>query len=95
MGFRARRPTLPPCAGRTAGLQLDRNGHRRRGHRPWDSGGFYEFFAAELERGTLVEILSDWLEPFPGPSLYYHSRRLMPARLRAFIDFIRADGKEA
>jgi DNA-binding transcriptional LysR family regulator len=53
--------------------------------------GFHEFFAAELARGTLVEILSDWMEPFPGPSLYYHSRRLMPAPLRAFIDFIRTD----
>lgn len=54
--------------------------------------GFHEFFAAELARGALVEILCDWLEPFPGPSLYYHSRRLMPAPLRAFIDFIRTDG---
>lgn len=53
------------------------------------AAGFEEFFAAELARGTLVEILSDWMEPFPGPSLYYHSRRLMPAPLRAFIDFIR------
>ncbi|WP_066589768.1 LysR family transcriptional regulator [Sphingomonas pruni] len=53
--------------------------------------GFHEFFAAELARGSLVEILADWMEPFPGPSLYYHSRRLMPAPLRAFIDFIRTD----
>jgi DNA-binding transcriptional LysR family regulator len=53
------------------------------------AAGFEEFFAAELARGTLVEVLADWMEPFPGPSLYYHSRRLMPAPLRAFIDFIR------
>jgi len=59
------------------------------------AAGFEEFFATELARGTLVEILSDWMEPFPGPSLYYHSRRLMPAPLRAFIDFVRADGKDA
>ena len=57
--------------------------------------GFHEFFSAELARGTLIEILSDWMEPFPGPSLYYHSRRLMPAPLRAFIDFIRADREDA
>lgn len=55
------------------------------------AAGFHEFFAAELARGTLVEVLSDWMEPFPGPSLYYHSRRLMPAPLRAFIDFIRTN----
>jgi DNA-binding transcriptional LysR family regulator len=59
------------------------------------AAGFEEFFVAELARGTLVEILSDWMEDFPGPSLYYHSRRLMPAPLRAFIDFVRADGKDA
>lgn len=53
------------------------------------AAGFEEFFAAELASGTLVEILNDWMEPFPGPSLYYHSRRLMPTPLRAFIDFIR------
>lgn len=55
------------------------------------AAGFEEFFAAELARNTLVEVLADWMEPFPGPSLYYHSRRLMPAPLRAFIDFIRTD----
>ena len=55
------------------------------------AAGFEEFFTAELARGALVEVLSDWMEPFSGPSLYYHSRRLMPAPLRAFIDFIRTD----
>ena len=56
--------------------------------------GFEEFFAGDLARGSLVEILHDWMEDFPGPSLYYHSRRLMPAPLRAFIDFVRTGGKE-
>jgi len=55
--------------------------------------GFEEFFADDIAQGRLVEILRDWLEDFPGPSLYYHSRRLMPAPLRAFIDFVRADAK--
>jgi DNA-binding transcriptional LysR family regulator len=53
--------------------------------------GFAEFFAAELANGELIEILADWQEDFPGPLLYYHSRRLMPAPLRAFIDFVRVD----
>ncbi len=53
--------------------------------------GFAEFYAGELASGALVEILADWQEDFSGPLLYYHSRRLMPAPLRAFIDFVRAD----
>ncbi|MGH6616490.1 LysR family transcriptional regulator [Sphingomonas sp.] len=53
---------------------------------------FAEFLQPEIDRGALVQVLSDWQEDFPGPSLYYHSRRHMPAPLRAFIDFVKADG---
>jgi DNA-binding transcriptional LysR family regulator len=37
--------------------------------------------------GALVSLLQDWCEPFPGPFLYYPSRRQVPPALRAFIDF--------
>lgn len=43
-----------------------------------------------LESGALVEVLADWSETFPGPYLYYPSRRTMPSPLRAFVDFVQA-----
>jgi DNA-binding transcriptional LysR family regulator len=46
---------------------------------------------AELAEGRLVPLLLDWTPPFPGFFLYYPRQRQMPAALRAFIDFIRAD----
>ncbi|MFT4120785.1 LysR family transcriptional regulator [Bradyrhizobium sp.] len=41
-----------------------------------------------LKSGALVSLLEDWCEPFPGPFLYYPSRRQVPPALRAFIDFV-------
>ncbi|MCQ4159310.1 LysR family transcriptional regulator [Roseomonas sp. GC11] len=42
-----------------------------------------------FERGALEPILEPWWQAFSGPFLYYSGRRLVPAPLRAFIDFIR------
>lgn len=53
---------------------------------------FEDDLRAELASGTLVELLADWQQPFTGPRLYWHTRRHMPAPLRAFIDFVRAEG---
>ncbi|CAN5383077.1 hypothetical protein BH10PSE7_BH10PSE7_23200 [soil metagenome] len=50
---------------------------------------FEEFLQAEIERGTLMPILPEWWQSFPGPSLYYQSRRHMPPQLRAFIDYVK------
>ncbi len=52
---------------------------------------FEDFVAPSLAAGRLEAVLQDWLPPFSGPYLYYPSRRHMPAPLRAFIDFIKAE----
>ncbi|MBB3132804.1 DNA-binding transcriptional LysR family regulator [Rhizobium pisi] len=44
---------------------------------------------SELAAGRLVRVLEDWCAPYPGPYLYYPSRRQMRPALRAFIDFFR------
>jgi DNA-binding transcriptional LysR family regulator len=38
--------------------------------------------------GALVSVLEDWCAPFPGPFLYYPSRRQPPPALSAFIGFV-------
>jgi DNA-binding transcriptional LysR family regulator len=43
----------------------------------------------DLSCGKLVTVLEDWTPPYPGLSLYFASRRYIPARLRALIDLIR------
>ena len=59
-----------------------------------DGVGFtstFEGYAEEyVAAGRLVRVLDDWLPPFPGPRLYYPSRRQVPPPLRAFVEFLRA-----
>jgi DNA-binding transcriptional LysR family regulator len=59
-----------------------------------DGAGFAAFFEdharPHLDAGRLVEVLPDWSDRFPGPFLYYPSRRHPPSALRAFVDFIQA-----
>jgi DNA-binding transcriptional LysR family regulator len=52
---------------------------------------FEEWLAPYLASGQLQPVLQDWWLSFPGPFLYYSGRRHLPAPLRAFVDFIRAD----
>lgn len=51
---------------------------------------FEELLRPEFDSGALVPVLEDWWESFPGPFLYYPGRRLVPAPLRAFIDYLKA-----
>ncbi len=51
---------------------------------------FLDYVRDDLAAGRLVSVLSDWCDPFPGPFLYYPSRRQPPPALRAFIDFVAA-----
>lgn len=52
---------------------------------------FEDWLAPYVERGLLQPVLQPWWPQFSGPYLYYSGRRLVPAPLRAFIDFIRND----
>lgn len=54
---------------------------------------FEDQVRALVEEGELVRVLEDWCPYYAGLFLYYPSRRQMPAALRAFVDFIRSDGR--
>jgi DNA-binding transcriptional LysR family regulator len=51
---------------------------------------FEDWLRPHLNSGALLPVLEPWWLPFSGPFLYYPGRRLVPAPLRAFIDFIKA-----
>jgi DNA-binding transcriptional LysR family regulator len=51
---------------------------------------FEDWLRPHLDSGALEPILEPWWQRFPGPFLYYPGRRLVPAPLRAFVDFIKA-----
>jgi len=57
-----------------------------------DGFGFwltFEGYVREaIKSGALVSVLDDWCAPFPGPFLYYPSRRQTPPALAAFVAFI-------
>jgi DNA-binding transcriptional LysR family regulator len=51
---------------------------------------FEDWLRPHLDSGALEPVLEPWWQRFPGPFLYYPGRRLVPAPLRAFVDFIKA-----
>jgi DNA-binding transcriptional LysR family regulator len=57
-----------------------------------DGAGFWLTFEGYVREaiasGELVSVLEDWCPPFPGPFLYYPSRRQPPPALAAFIAFV-------
>ncbi len=57
-----------------------------------DGVGFWSTFEGyvgeSVKAGRLVSVLEDWLPPFPGPFLYYPSRRQPPPALAAFVSFV-------
>lgn len=51
---------------------------------------FEDWLRPHLDSGALEPVLEPWWQRFSGPFLYYSGRRLVPAPLRAFVDFIKA-----
>jgi DNA-binding transcriptional LysR family regulator len=51
---------------------------------------FEDWLRPHLNSGALEPALEPWWQRFSGPFLYYSGRRLVPAPLRAFIDFIKS-----
>jgi DNA-binding transcriptional LysR family regulator len=63
---------------------------------------FEGYVREAVKSGALISVLDDWCAPFPGPFLYYPSRRQPPPALGAFVAFVgewrkqqRRRGKEA
>jgi len=54
-----------------------------------------EWLRPLLDSGALEPILEPWWQTFSGPFLYYSGRRRVPVPLRTFVDFIKADGRQA
>ena len=54
---------------------------------------FEDWLRPHLDSGALEPILEPWWQRFSGPFLYYPGRRLVPAPLRAFVDFIKASAE--
>jgi len=50
---------------------------------------FEHWLRPHFESGALERVLEPWWQRFSGPYLYYPGRRLVPAPLRAFVDFIK------
>jgi DNA-binding transcriptional LysR family regulator len=51
---------------------------------------FEDSLRPHLDSGSLEPVLEPWWQRFSGPFLYYPGRRLLPAPLRAFVDFIKS-----
>ncbi len=56
-------------------------------------GLFEAWLRPHFSSGALEPVLEPWWLSFSGPFLYYPGRRLVPAPLRAFIDFVKAHGE--
>jgi DNA-binding transcriptional LysR family regulator len=49
---------------------------------------FSDYVSEAIASRALVSVLDDWCAPFPGPFLYYPSRRQPPPALAAFVAFV-------
>ena len=51
------------------------------------------YMDAHIAEGRLVPLLTSWSLPYAGYHIFYPSRHQMPAKLKAFIDFLRLDAR--
>lgn len=51
---------------------------------------FADLVRDDIARGTLVPLMEEWSESFPGFYLYFLTRQQLPTKLRVFIDFLTA-----
>lgn len=56
---------------------------------------YAQYAQAGLATGLLQQVLSNWCPEIAGFYLYYPSRKLMPAGLKAFIDLLKTQGSAA
>jgi DNA-binding transcriptional LysR family regulator len=56
---------------------------------------FEDWLRPHLDSGALEPVLEPWWQRFSGPFLYYPGGRLLPAPLRAFVDFIKSSAGQA
>jgi len=54
---------------------------------------FDEWLRPYFDSGAFEPVLEPWWQRFSGPFLYYSGRRLVPAPLRAFIDFAKTSAQ--
>jgi DNA-binding transcriptional LysR family regulator len=51
------------------------------------------YMASHIAEGRLVPLLTSWSLPYAGYHVFYPSRHQMPAKLKAFVDFLRLDAR--